>query len=294
MSASTDSVDLNDLVAGWHPGQVEQIEQLTTAPFGDMADLLSQPAGPFQIHEPIPPLWHWLYFDSWVPTQRLGEDGHPIDGHFLPPIPSRRRMIAGGRLTFLNPLVEGELTHKVSGLSGVKARTGQSGPMLFVTVRSEISQAGKVCVTEERDVVYRSGDMQTVSARTGIDTVGVPQTHGTWQVDHLTNPVMLFRFSVLTRNSHRIHYDQAYCRDVEQYPDLVVHGPLLILMIADLIRRSTDRPVASLNYRLRAPVFVGEKIRIVGAPLSGDPDTAALNVTTARSGSSVTAEVTFS
>ncbi|MCX2734245.1 hypothetical protein OOZ19_28715 [Saccharopolyspora sp. NFXS83] len=220
----------------------------------------------FAAGDELPALWHWAYFLSWPPHGELGDDGHPAAGHFLPPLPDRRRMFAGGRLTTTRPLTVGVPAERTQTLGAVAVKTGRSGEMAFVTVRSEYRQGGDVRLIEEQDYVYRSGE-------SAAKTPEVPRPHrlpasdAAWQQPFTGDPVRLFRFSALTANSHRIHYDAPYAREVESYPDLVVHGPMLVLRMTELARhRTPDRPVSSVDYKLRRPVFAGDPVLVVGDP----------------------------
>lgn len=162
--------------------------------------------------------------------------------------------------------------------------------MLFVTERHEFRQRGRVCVIEEQDIVYRSG-RTTGQHPTALDSVTVPEATDPWRLTMRTDPVLLFRFSALTANAHRIHYDTPYARDEEGYPGLLVHGPLLALLMLELPRRHAPQArVRSLSYRLRRPVFAGERLAICGTPSGSQAD---LRVATHREGRHASAEVVF-
>jgi 3-methylfumaryl-CoA hydratase len=242
--------------------------------------------------DPLPPLWHWLYFLDWPAQHELGEDGHPRHGRFLPPIPDRRRMVAGGRLQMHAPLEIGEAAERTSGVADVVVKHGRTGEMVFVTVRHEVSQRSRVCLVEECDVVYRSGGNERRRSILTLDNGDAAESDAAWQLSVRPDPPLLFRFSALTANAHRIHYDAPYCERAEGYPGLVVHGPALVLFMLELARRrAPDLRVRSLSYRLRKPVFAGEHVLALG-----DPDTnggAGLRIATARDQRHATAEVTF-
>ncbi|MFC7340238.1 hypothetical protein [Saccharopolyspora griseoalba] len=212
----------------------------------------------------LPPLWHWVYFLHWPEHGELGDDGHPSRGHFLPPLPDRRRMFAGGRLHVTAPLRLGTPAERRSELRDVVVKQGRSGEMVFVTVRSEYHQDGRSRFVEEQDYVYRSGESAAKNPHAARPTE-LPVSDEPWQEAFTGDPVRLFRFSALTANSHRIHYDEPYCREVERYPGLVVHGPLLVLGLAELVRRNGHR-LSELSYRLNRPVFAGDPVLLCGDP----------------------------
>jgi 3-methylfumaryl-CoA hydratase len=211
----------------------------------------------------VPPLWHWFGFLDHPRQSELGEDGHPAAGRFLPPMPQRRRMIAGGRILVRGLLPVGEQVERHSALRGVEVKQGRSGELVFVTVRHEFRCAGELLCTEEQDVVYRSqapGQARSLT-RPPADPVASPD----WRFEVTPDAAWLFRFSALTYNTHRIHYDEPYVTGVEGYPGLVVHGPLLALLLLEIPRRYVPaRPVVSFDYRLTTPVFAGETVVVTG------------------------------
>jgi 3-methylfumaryl-CoA hydratase len=228
--------------------------------------------------DPLPPMWHWFGFLEHPRQDQLGDDGHLDAGHFLPPVPERRRMMAGGRLWIRTPMRVGETLSRRSSLVSAHVKHGRSGEMLLVTVRDEFRRdgAGEPAVTEECDIVYRS---QAAGQARGIGFDAAPdepQATSGEAVDLTPDAPLLFRFSALTYNTHRIHYDQPYVTGVEGYPGLVVHGPLLALMLLEVPRRSRgDRAVTAFDYRLSRPAFAGTRIV---ADHDGDPGDDALAV----------------
>jgi 3-methylfumaryl-CoA hydratase len=196
-------------------------------------------------------------------------------------------MVAGGRLEVHRPLDLGTPAERVSRLGEVAVKQGSTGEMVFVTVRHEISQGADLCLVEEQDVVYRSGEDERRRAILSLETGDAPESGAAWQLSARPDPRLLFRFSALTANAHRIHYDTPYVQDVEGYPGLVVHGPLLVLLMLELVR---DRQVRSLSFRLRRPVFAGEQVQALGDPNEGG---GSLRVATAREERNATAEVTL-
>lgn len=216
--------------------------------------------------DPLPPAWHWLYFHDVVRSSDLGDEGHPRLGITMPPVPLPRRMWAGGRLTFARPLRLGEEVERVSTISSVTAKDGRSGPLFFVTVEHRLSSDGDVSIREEQTIVYRplsegQGRATTRQApgRGNLQAPGRGNLQARWCLDSTA----LFRYSALTFNGHRIHYDADYCRAVEGYPNLVVHGPLLATLLLDLATQA-GRPLHDFRYRALSPVFLPEEFSVNG------------------------------
>lgn len=199
---------------------------------------------------PLPPLWHWLYFLSARPASALGRDGHPRKGGFLPPSPLPRRMWAGGRLTFHKPLVLGMTAKKSSTILDVTEKLGRTGALCFVTVRHEITCQGALMLTEEQDIVYRE-DPKPGDARTQPPSCPAAAQ---WSETVAPDPTTLFRYSALTFNGHRIHYDVDYAREVEGYAGLVFHGPLTATLLVDLAARKRGSVPTQFSFRGHAPL----------------------------------------
>lgn len=185
----------------------------------------------------------------------------------MPPIPQRTRMFGRGRFRQHQPLGIGAEVTRTSKLQRVQVKNGSSGELAFVAVRSEFAQDGQVCVVEEQDFVYRSGAPSR--GRPPAQAAAPAQPPAGWRRSLTLDEAILFRFSALTANAHRIHYDDAYATQVEGHPGLVVQGPLLVLAMAELARQRTDRPVESIEYRLKRPVYLGHDIDETGT-LDGD------------------------
>ncbi|HYH30816.1 MAG TPA: MaoC family dehydratase N-terminal domain-containing protein [Pseudonocardia sp.] len=255
--------DLSACVEGWRPAPVETTGRLDPWPVEAFAALLDQPA---PVGE-LPPLWHWLHLLDHPGQRELGDDGHPVAGAFLPPIPDRRRMFAGGRLTVRSPLPIGEEVVRRSSVVEVAPKSGRSGAMVFVTVRHELLRDGEVAVVEEQDLAYRSQVAGTARGLPAELPVVGEHTPGRWHLRLDPTPALLFRFSALTYNAHRIHYDAPYVTEVEGYPGLVVHGPLLALLMLELPRRhAPDVGIERFEFRLRRPAFAGVPVVVDGDP----------------------------
>ena len=222
---------------------------------------------PLEAGDPLPPLWHWLYFWSVAPASSIGPDGHAARGGFLPAIELPRRMWAGSRVRFPAPLPRGAEARRESEIVAVDFKEGRSGQLAFVTVRHRITAAGVLAVEEEHDIVYRAAAQPGEKPRPGTPAPTDPP----WRREVRPDPVLLFRYSALTFNGHRIHYDQPYVTGVEGYPGLIVHGPLLATLMVELARRSTGRQVASFQFRALRPIFDTAPVTVAGAP-EGETD----------------------
>lgn len=246
-------------------------DQLVSWQARALAATLESPNPPTGDGDLLPPLWHWIYFKPEVVRSHLGEDGHPSKGGFLPPVPLPRRMWAGGRLHWNldNPLRLGQTATRHSMVAAVTPKTGRSGSMVFVTVVHEIGNTQGYCVREEQDIVYRAPTPSGSAATSSADAPDSPA----WLRHCQPDEAMLFRYSALTFNSHRIHYDQPYVTGVEGYPGLVVHGPLMATLLADLLRREQpELRLASFEFRGQAPAFCGQMLGIAGKPEVGRVD----------------------
>ena len=210
---------------------------------------------------PLPPLWHWLYFLPLYRQSDVGPDGHVRRGGFLPPVPLPRRMWAGGRLSFHQPLCIGEAVRRQSTILSVSEKAGRSGPLVFVVVRHDIHGADGLALTEEHDIVYR--DLPQPGAPAAAPAS--PPEDPAWVQQVVPDDVLLFRYSALTFNGHRIHYDRRYVIEVEGYPGLVVHGPLIATLLAELARTHLPRRVMrAFSFRAVAPVCDVAPFRVCG------------------------------
>jgi 3-methylfumaryl-CoA hydratase len=209
---------------------------------------------------PLPSGWHWIFFLEAKPPSELGPDGHPKRGGFLPPVPLPRRMWAGGRLEFLRPLCIGESITRESEIVSVEPKSGRTGTLVFVTVRHTIGGSMGAAIIEEQDIVYREAAQEGDPLPPGKRAPGSAQ----WRRDVMPDSVMLFRYSALTFNGHRIHYDKDYALGEEHYPGLVVHGPLQATLLIDLCRHNAERPLKKFEYRAQYPMFAGQAFTVNG------------------------------
>ena len=262
-------------------GRAERRDDVVTPiPIAALAATLDRSDPWPQSGDPLPPIWHWLYFLPIFRLSASGPDGHPTRGEFLPPVPLPRRMWAGSRLEFMRPLRVGAAIVRTSRIADVTAKEGRAGPLVFVRVRHEIADGGGIAIVDEHDIVYRE------NPRPGESAPPAPPAPGDHAFSREINPdpVLLFRYSALTFNSHRIHYDRSYVTGVEGYPGLVVHGPLIATLLLDLLRR--ERPVATVVrfvFRAVSPLFDGEPFAVCGKP-GDDPGSIRLWARNARGG----------
>jgi 3-methylfumaryl-CoA hydratase len=258
---TSQSIDIAHLRT-WIGKQESHNDIATTFPVAALAATLDCKDPPPQTGDAIPLSGHWLYFLETAPNSELSHDGHPKRGGFLPPVSLPRRMWAGGRIDFRAPVRVGDAIRRDSEILSVEAKSGNSGNLVFVTVRHTVSANGTIAIVEEHDIVYRDAAKKGEAPPVGKPA---PQT-AMWRREVETNQGVLFRYSALIFNAHRIHYDIDYCRDVEGYPGLIVHGPLQTTLLLDLCRRHDPRPVRTLDYRATHPVFHQEKFSVNGQP----------------------------
>ena len=238
--------------------RVIRTELITPEPSEALANLL----GTDIPSRELPTLWHWIHLLEKRPHTDLGPDGHPTSGIPAPPGPGRKRMFAGGRVTTHAPLVFGQAATRTTWLADTRQKQGRTGPLTFVTVRNEYTQGGRVCIVDENDIVYLPpGSSPAIPAgplqSEPMSVLREPAL--TLAVDE----AMLFRFSALTYNAHRIHYDHNWVRQ-EGYGDLVVHGPLQALMMGELIRRRGDGLVGkAFAYRLISPMIGSQSFTVL-------------------------------
>ena len=247
-------------------GKTESMHDLiAAAPVAGLSATLDRDDPAPQAGDALPPLWHWMNFVPMVRQSLLGPDGHPARGGFLPPVPLPRRMWAGGRLQWQadNPLRIGESVERVSRIASVDHKVGRSGELLFVLVQHSYSNARGLALTEEHDIVYRAAAQPSdpVPKPTAADT------QAAWKREITADPVMLFRYSALTFNGHRIHYDRSYATQEEGYPGLIVHGPLIATLLVDLLRRKApDAVLTDFSFKAIRPTFDLHPFTVLGEP----------------------------
>jgi 3-methylfumaryl-CoA hydratase len=260
---------------------IERTETLQPEPAYALGALLGVPVPDLERGAGLPLLWHWVYLLDRPAQADLGPDGHPVHGTLpAPPGPGRRRMWAGGRVRARGTLRAGSPATKRTSVLSVTEKQGRSGRLIFVTVGHQLLQDGQPVIDEEQDIVYREGvavpaPAPAAEAAFAEEPAGepprVPLGDGEWEID--VSPTLLFRFSALTYNAHRIHYDRDYCRDVEGYPGLLTHGPLQALAMAEAARavgdgdggdRDDGDGARTFEYRLVSPLFDYQGL-IVGA-----------------------------
>ena len=242
------------------------VDLATPTPYAAMSATLDYPPERPPAGTPLPALWHWLYFLPLHRQSEIGPDGHARRGGFMPPVPLPRRMWAGSQLEFRDPLCVGDTLTRVSTIEKVTQKSGRTGTLVFVKVRHEISRGdagGAPALVEFHDIVYRD-------AARPDDPVPAPQAApaaATWRRTIVPDDVLLFRYSALTFNGHRIHYDRRYVTGVEGYPGLVVHGPLIATLLVDLLRREQpDARLAGFSFRAVRPTFDLNPFSVCGEP----------------------------
>lgn len=266
------------IAESWHPSPVAVVDVLSGAAGREFAALLDIDAPPLADGDPLPPLWHWFAFPPAHAASALGEDGHPRESSLVPPLPDRRRMFGGGALEVHRPMRVGEQVTRNSAVSDIRTSVGRSGPLLLTTVNHEFTVDGQVRVVETQEIVYRRaadvvatdpGNVPGTDPTDPPDTSDANRDGGRPRIDFVPDPVALFRFSTLTHNAHRIHYDRPYAIEVEGHPGLLVHGPLLALLLLEIPRRHDPRPVTQLSWRARRPVSDGTPVTAAGAADDG-------------------------
>ena len=271
-------------------GKTETVSgEITPVPMAALSATLDMDAPPPKSGDPLPPLWHWLHFLPIHRQSELGPEGHSIKGGFLPPVALPRRMWAGGRFEFQRPLRVGETYTRKSRVVSVQHKEGRTGPLVFVVARHEIGNAEGTAVIEEQEIVYRdhpkAGDMTP-------EPLKAPQG-AKWERVVRPDDVLLFRYSALTFNAHRIHYDWRYATQVEGYPGLVVHGPLIATLLLDLLRREMPEAIVMrFSFRAVSPLFDIGPFWVCGKPES-DGKTISLWARTESGGLATSATATI-
>lgn len=256
---NTEKIDI-DYLRGWVGREQRVTDSLPLFPARALAAALDNASLP-NSGDALPPTWHWLYFLDTPTAAGTGSDGHPRKGGFLPPVPLPRRMWAAGALDISQPLRLGIPAEKISTVRSIELKEGKSGALVFVNLEHRVYQDGKLCISEDQNLVYRALPTGPAPLPAGEPA----PVEADWSRALQPDPVLLFRFSALTYNGHRIHYDRDYAMREEFYPGLVVHGPLLATLLADLVLR--EQPAAKISqFRFRAvrPAFDMNPLRLQG------------------------------
>ncbi|HSW07000.1 FAS1-like dehydratase domain-containing protein [Aquabacterium sp.] len=250
-------------LAAWIGRSETVLDHIGATPMKALNATLDHPAMPVPAGAALPPLWHWLYFLPLHAQSEIGPDGHARRGGFLPPVPLPRRMWAGSQFEFRAPVRVGDAVERRSTIADVTVKEGRTGPLVFVKVRHELrcNGATEPAIVEFHDIVYRA-------ARQPGDVEPPPQAapaDAAWCREIVPDDVLLFRYSALTFNGHRIHYDRKYVTEVEGYPGLIVHGPLIATLLMDLLRRQLPQAdVASFRFKAVRPTFDLHPFRVNG------------------------------
>ena len=272
-----------DDLRNWIGRTMSATDTIDLKPVRALAATLDQNPDSFSRGHPLPDAWHWLYFHDVQRQSDLGRDGHPALGGFLPPVTLPRRMWAGGRLETGKHLTVGETVAKTSTILSVDAKTGRSGALVFVTVRHDFQGDRGGALTEEHDIVYRDKP----DAGGAKPAPKFPRDEPQWSQTHTPSPVQLFRYSALTFNGHRIHYDLDFCRKEEGYDGLVVHGPLIATNLLGLLRDNLPgQSVGRFEFKAISPLFDTSPYTVCGR---ADNNRASMWATNARGELAMTA-----
>ena len=265
------SLDLDNL-RQWI-GRTEDTDDIASAaPVACLAATLDRDDLEPRPSDPVPPGGHWLYFLPRTRQSDLDENGHAKKGEFLPPVPLERRMWAGGRIRFTAPLLIGDAITRHSEVVDVTVKDGKSGPLVFVVVRHQVSGPEGIAIEEEHDIVYRGAPIGGPAKPPPPGKLtGKPPGEAQWKRRIEPDPVLLFRYSALIFNGHRIHYDRDYVKGEEGYPGLIVHGPLIATLLMDLCRRENpEARLSRFDYRAKSPIFDLGPFTVAGNPQDGD------------------------
>ena len=258
---------------GWIGRTRVHHDTVTAAPAAALSATLDHAHARAGEGDPLPPCWHWLYFQDAVAMAELGVDGHPRRGNFLPPIALPRRMWAGSRLQFLAPVKVGHTLKRISTIADIQHKAGRNGELVFVTVKHQIFQSDCLVIEEDQDLVYRE---PATPSKADAEQSALPQPQ--WSTRICPDAVLLFRYSALTFNSHRIHYDRDYAMREEGYDSLVVQGPLTATLLLDLLHRhSPDAAVAWFEFRALRPLLEGARLQLQGRRQGREVDLWALD-----------------
>ena len=242
-------MDTSKKLLEWTNKTTEAEDTIRLQPANFMEATLNRPPK-LKEGDNLPPLWHWIYFLEAKPESDLGRDAHPKKGDFLPPIQLPRRMWAGGRFTFYNDLVIGEKAKKITTIKKIAEKEGSAGPLCFITLEHKIYSKDEISIIEEQDLVYlqdQQGSKSLPLAQNNVEKADFSQ-------EIHPSAILLFRYSALTFNGHRIHYDLDYAKNVEGYDGLVFHGPLTATLLLDLALKERKQPIKKYSFRGIAPL----------------------------------------
>jgi len=252
-----------DNLTTWIGRSEVRLDTIGATPATALNATLDHADAAFAMGATLPPLWHWLYFLPLHRQSEIGPDGHAKRGGFLPPVPLPRRMWAGSQFEFRAPVRIGDAVERTSTIADVSAKEGRTGQLVFVKVRHEVrcNSSAEPAIVEFHDIVYRDakrpGDVEPPPQRA--------EAGAAWQREIVPDDVLLFRYSALTFNGHRIHYDRKYVTEVEGYPGLIVHGPLIATLLMDLVRRNLpEADVAAFRFKAVRPTFDLHPFRVNG------------------------------
>jgi 3-methylfumaryl-CoA hydratase len=252
-------VDIEELQA-WIGRTETRDDVIAAAPAAYLSATLDHGQSLAVTGEPLPPGWHWLFFLDAVQASGVDADGHAKRGGFMPPVPLPRRMWAGSRLRFLAPLKVGDEARRVTTIADVQHKQGRSGELVFVSLLHQVFSGDRLAIEEEQDLVYR-GELTARAADNAPAAPAAPQ----WTREIRPDPVLLFRYSALTFNSHRIHYDRDYATRTEGYESLVVQGPLTATLLLDLLHRELpDAEARTFRFRAVRPLLEGSPLKLQG------------------------------
>ncbi len=229
-----------------------------------MAATLDEVENEFKAGDPLPPMWHYCFFLNNAPMREIGPDGHPKRGGFLPPVALPRRMFANGSLVFHAPIPIGAEVRRVGEVVAVTNKQGKSGELVFVTVKFDIYAGDTLCLEETQSYAYREMGAPNPAPVPLDEWPAISEDH--WMRQIVPDAVLLMRYSALTFNGHRIHYDRPYTLQEEGYPGLLVQGPLIATYMSELVRLHADRPIRQFDYRAIAPIFDTGPFRVTGVP----------------------------
>lgn len=253
--------------AGWIGRSISVEDEITLPAVRRMAAMLDLEPEEFAHGSVVPPHWYSMFFTANARRSQIGHDGHPKKGGFLPPIPLPRRMFVGRKVTFPGVLRVGDQAEKRSEIVGIEQKQGRSGTLVFVKVMHTISVAGRPVIIEQQEVVYREAPSAESRAASTEPLLAPPDA--TWQAQWEMDPVLVFRYSALTWNGHRIHYDADYARNQEGYPGCVMNGALTVhLVVEEALKRAQGKRLRGLTARLVRPLFVGGRLYAAGRDVS--------------------------